>query len=69
MADAARAGRVVQSPGVHQHMPIIVRHLLICGNERIYADLAVAPLGSHLVTGAVMTADVLRQCRRPRAPR
>eukprot|EP00959_Pyramimonas_sp_CCMP1952_P164931 3447618-Pyramimonas_sp.AAC.1 len=63
----ARESRVFQSPGVHQHIPIIVRHLLICSNERIYDGIAVASLGSHLMTGAVMTADMFRQYRRLRA--
>eukprot|EP00959_Pyramimonas_sp_CCMP1952_P163257 3412983-Pyramimonas_sp.AAC.1 len=62
----ARASRVVQSPGVHQ---CIALHIPICNYESIYDGIAVASPGGHLMTGAVATADVLPQHRRPQAPR
>eukprot|EP00959_Pyramimonas_sp_CCMP1952_P450836 9439161-Pyramimonas_sp.AAC.1 len=57
MTNVARVSRVAQSPGVHQRIPIIVRHVLICSNERIYDGIAVASPGGHLMTEAAMTAD------------
>eukprot|EP00959_Pyramimonas_sp_CCMP1952_P382894 8023069-Pyramimonas_sp.AAC.1 len=61
MPDAARASRIVQRSGVHQHAPIIVRRVLICSNERIHDGVGVVPSGGHIMTGATATANALAQ--------
>eukprot|EP00959_Pyramimonas_sp_CCMP1952_P391460 8203532-Pyramimonas_sp.AAC.1 len=65
----ARVGWVVQSPDVQRHVPVIVRKILICSNERIYDGIGVASSCSQSMTGAMVTANVLSQHRRPREPR